>query len=96
MTDEPSWFRDDLEPDVDDAERVALWHVADVLIASRPFPRAAFRGALSQRLAAQAGGGSLLERPRALWARVGVLALSGTALLALVAIGTAGSGPFAG
>jgi hypothetical protein len=93
-TDEPTWFRNDLEPDVDAAERAVLWRVADVLIAARPYPRAAFRAALRQSLRGSQSP-TAFERPRALWARVAALGLPGLVLLGLVAVGVAGSGPFA-
>jgi hypothetical protein len=95
MTDQPAWFAGDLESDVGADERALLWSVADRLIGARPFPRAAFRAAFGQRLAALQAGRGGIERPRALWARIGALAASGTVLLAIVAIGLAGSGPFA-
>jgi hypothetical protein len=95
MADEPDSFRDELEGDISADERARLWRVADALIDARPYPSAAFRAALHQRLSALAAGGSTRERPRALWARVGALALPGLAVLCLVAAGVAHHGPFA-
>jgi hypothetical protein len=93
--DEPDSFRADLPADVPDQERTQLWQVADTLIGARPFPRAAFRSALHRRLTGALRQTGTYERPRALWARVSALALPGTALLCLVAIGVAHAGPFA-
>jgi hypothetical protein len=95
MTDEPAWFRDDLEPAVPDEERARLWSVADALIGARPYPSAAFRGALRARLAAIGQRTGPLERPRLLWAQVVSLAAPGLVLLLLVAVGVAHAGPFA-
>jgi hypothetical protein len=89
--DAPESFGDEVEPGIGEAERAALWRIADALIAARPYPRAAYRSTVNQWLALK----STHERPRALWARVGALAGTGVVLLALVAIGLAGSGPFA-
>jgi hypothetical protein len=95
MTDEPTWFRADLEPGVDDDERARLWSIADALIGGRPYPSAAFRGALRQRLAALRGTSGARQRPHLLWARVASLAVPGVVLLCLVAIGVGHAGPFA-
>ena len=90
--DEPDRFRDELDGDVSADERAQLWRIADGLIGARPFPRAAFRAALHGHFARGISRG----RPSALWARVAALAVPGIVMLALVAIGVAHSGPFAG
>jgi hypothetical protein len=95
MTDEPDWFREELEPDIGPEERLGLWGVADLLIGARPFPSAALRAAVRRRSAGAAAGVGVLERPRGLWLRVAALAGPGVVLLAVVAVGLAGSGPFA-
>ena len=95
MTDQPDWFRHDLDPDVADDERARLWRVADSLIGSRPYPRAAFRAELRQRLTGVGVRPGAVARPRSLWARIIALALPGAALLCVVGAGVAGAGPFA-
>jgi hypothetical protein len=95
MTDQPDWFRHDLEPDVADDERALLWRVADSLIGGRPYPRAAFRANLRQRLTGVGVRPGAAPRPRLLWVRVVALALPGSALLCVVSAGLAGAGPFA-
>jgi len=95
MTDEPDWFRHDLEPDLANDECARLWRVADSLIGSRPYPRAAFRAELRQHLTAAGVRPGVAPRPRALWIRVVSLALPGAALLCVVGAGIAGAGPFA-
>jgi hypothetical protein len=92
MDEQPDTFAADLEPGIDAQERGALWTVAATLIGTRPYPRAAFRATLRQRLSSTVGAH---ERPPALWARVGALALPAVVLLALVAVGVAHHGPFA-
>jgi hypothetical protein len=94
MTDEPDWFREELEPNLPAEERAGLWSVADSLIDSRPYPRAAFRADLRQRLTPALARSGAVARPPSLWARVVALALPGTALLCVVAAGVAGAGPF--
>lgn len=84
MTDD---LRADLEPD--DAD--ALLPLAERLRASRPVPRAAFRGDLRRRLER----GRPSARPRLLWARVAGSFGSGLLLVASAALGVAGAGPFA-
>jgi hypothetical protein len=75
-------------------EDPALTEITERLQAERPIPGASFRGDLRRSL--------LVAKPsrRAPGQRVGVLigayAASGTALLAIAAIGLAGIGPLAG
>ena len=95
MTKEPDWFRAELDPDLPAEERALLWSVADSLLDSRPYPRAAFHANLRERFAGAPARSAALARPPSLWARVVVLALPGTALLCVVAAGVAGAGPFA-
>jgi hypothetical protein len=68
--------------------------LAERLARERPVPRAAFRSALHQRLVALERSSPSNDRPADLWRRIAALAASGTALLALVALGVAGTGPF--
>jgi hypothetical protein len=82
-------IRDDLEPH--DADELAPY--GERMLASRPVPRAAFRGELRRRLVGAQQG--LAARPRRLWALAGASFASGSALLFVAAIGVAGSGPFA-
>jgi anti-sigma-K factor RskA len=89
-----SWSSDD---DADlEGRNEELHEVAEQLAQSRPVPRAALRGELRAFLAAVDASGLLANRPRRLWWRVSACALAGAVLLALVAAGVAGSGPFAG
>ena len=72
-----------------------LHELGERLRDERPVPRAAFRAHLHQGLVELATGAPLHARPRHLWPRVVAIAASGAALLALVGLGVAGSGPFA-
>jgi hypothetical protein len=65
------------------------------LARNRPEPGASFRGQMRAFLAAVDASGLLISRPRQLWLRVGVCVVAGAALLALVAAGVGGWGPFA-
>jgi len=65
------------------------------LVAQRPEPGARLRGELRAFLAAVESSGLLVARPRHLWLRVAGCAVAGAVLLALVAAGVGGSGPFA-
>ena len=58
---------------------------------ARPVPRASFRGDLRRTLATEAEGRTTARRMRFL---VTAYAGTGTALLAIAAIGVAGVGPF--
>ena len=58
----------------------------------RPVPRAAFRGELRRRLAAQGASRPVTRRLRLL---IAACAGSGAVLLAIAAVGVAGVGPFA-
>lgn len=68
-----------------------LIEITNRLEAERPVPRAAFRGDLRRRLVAMRPSRQT-TRQRA-WALIGAYAASGTALLAVAAIGLAGVGP---
>jgi len=72
-----------------------LGEVAERLAQSRPVPRAAMRGKLRAFLAAVDASGLLTPRPRRLWLWVAACTVAGAVLLAVVAAGIAGSGPFA-
>jgi hypothetical protein len=74
----------------DDAD--ALERFGATLRHNRPVPSAAFRGDLGRRLAGRA---ARRGRPARLWLTVAGSASLGSALLAVAAIGVAGSGPFA-
>ena len=64
--------------------------LADRLVAERPLPSPMFRGALGRTLAR-----SRPSRPPMLWARVAGCAGMGSAMLGIVTLGVAGTGPFA-
>jgi hypothetical protein len=83
---------DELDPETPAGERAALIALAERLAHERPPPRAGFRAELQAWLRGLARSGA--PRPRWLWQRVVVLALSGAGLLGLVALGVAGAGPF--
>jgi hypothetical protein len=93
MTEPHRLSPDDLEPSIGAPERAALADVAERLIHERPAPRAGFRAALRAHLRGLGSRGPY--RPAWLWQRVAALMLSGGGLLALVALGLAGAGPFA-
>jgi len=83
--------------DTDDAQSDR--DVADVaarLTRDRLAPGATLRREVRAFLDAVDASGLLMARPRRLWLRVGVCAGAGCALLALVAAGIGGWGPFAG
>lgn len=72
------------EPNRDEAE------IERLLTASRPVPRAAFRGDLRRRLTGPGGHPRFEQRLRLV---IGAYAGSGGLLLAVVALGIAGLGP---
>lgn len=72
-----------------DSERELI----DRLGRERPIPRPSYRGSLRRRLVAMEGSGA--GQPRQLRALIAIYATSGTALLAVAAIGLLGAGPFA-
>jgi hypothetical protein len=84
---------DALDPELPDDERETLQAVGHLLRRDRPVPRAAFRGDLGRRLAAQPPRAT---RPRRLWGWATASGASGLALLALAAVGLGGAGPLAG
>ena len=94
MTD-PHDIRPDLPPDLDEAEAAPLLAVGERLRAERPVPSAAFRGALARRLVELEGPGARAARPRHLRLLVATYLTAGAALLAIAALGVAGSGPLA-
>ncbi len=83
---DPDDIRADLEPGVDES----LVALASRLLASRPVPRAGFRGELGRRLAAR-------RRPRLshtrLRALIATYAAAGIVLLCLGSVSAAGVGP---
>ena len=81
-------LRDDLEPHDGDE----LLSIGERLMASRPVPRAAFRGDLRRLLV---DGSPARSRPPMLWARIGASFAAGMLLLAVAGIGVGGAGPFA-
>jgi hypothetical protein len=81
---------DDAQSDRDVAE------IAARLTQDRPAPGATLRREVRAFLDAVDASGLLIARPRRLWLRVGVCAGVGSGLLALVALGVGGWGPFAG
>jgi hypothetical protein len=84
---------DDLRSDLEPHDAGDLLPLASRLHARRPVPRASFRGELRRRLVADPV--RLPARPRRLWLLAGTSFASGTLLLAVVALGVGGSGPFA-
>jgi hypothetical protein len=70
--------------------------LADHLESNRPAPGAALRGEVRAFLAAAEASGLLVARPLRLWLRVAACAGTGAILLALVAAGVGGWGPFGG
>ena len=95
MTDLPAWHPDDLEPDTTPAQSSELWSVAAQLARARPSPGAALRASVHAWARGMIEAAPPPPRPRGLWLRVGALATPGAVLLALVAIGLTGAGPFA-
>jgi hypothetical protein len=86
-----------LPGDIDDAHNGRdVAEIAARLTHDRPAPRAALRREVRAFLDAVDASGQLVARPRRLWLRVGVCTGVGGALLALVAGGIGGWGPFAG
>ena len=75
----------------DDERTSQLGELDSRLRAARPVPGAGFRGELRRRLLAQGEGESAPRRLRVL---ITAYASSGSALLAVAAIGLAGVGPF--
>ncbi len=75
----------DIDPDLDG--------VAERLRTERPIPRAGFRAELRSQLLA--GVRLHPAAPRRLRLLIAAHAMSGTALLAVVAVGIAGAGPLA-
>jgi hypothetical protein len=76
----------DLEPDLDRVEAERLAGLGSRLRRERPAPSTAFVTRLAQRYGAE-------ERPS--WWLAFAYAVSGSALLAVAALGAAGSGPLA-
>lgn len=83
---------DELRPYVDNAEAQAFNAIAERLLEERPVPRAGFRAELHARLV-QLGEKRLRSRPRNLRVLVAAYAGSGTACLAIAAMGLTGAGP---
>ena len=79
----------ELRPYVDRGEAEAVDRIGDRLEAERPVPRAGFRAELKARLASAPTS----WRPRRLRLAVAAYAGSGFLLLAVAALGLAGSGP---
>ena len=77
------------DPDIDDR---GLLELEQRLAASRPIPSPAFRGALRRHLIETQGRMASPVQPRL---AVAAYALGGVGLLAIVAVGLAGAGPFA-
>ena len=67
--------------------------VADLLRAERPVPRAGFRAALRARILSMSG--ARRAAPPRLRVLIAAYAASGAVVLLVIAIGTAGAGPFA-
>jgi len=97
----PEEIRADLPPDLDRAESDALVAVAIRLQAASPAPAPGFRDGLRRKLTGPRSRRRQSERsrtrltPRGARTLAAAYAGSGLALLALAAIGLAGTGPFA-
>lgn len=82
----------DPRTDLEAHDADVLGPLAERLMEQRPVPAAAFRGELRRRLSST---GSSVRRPRLLWLRVSASLASGSLLLAIAALGVAGTGPLA-
>ena len=91
-TGDPDRIRRDLAADVKPEEAAALTAVAARLERDRPLPAPGFRGDLHRRLETVRASA---VAPRQIRALALSSALSGLVLLAVAAVGVAGSGPFA-
>jgi hypothetical protein len=78
-----------LDPRLDTRERERLLETARLLERQRPVPRPTFRGKLARQLRADSRG------PYGVRRLIAAYAGSGLALLIVVAIGLAGTGPLA-
>jgi hypothetical protein len=90
----PEDIRRDLPADLEPAERDGLAEAGVRLAERRPLPDPNFRGAL-RRLLLDAPARRLSMSPRAIRALSASYMCSGAVLLAVAALGLAGSGPFA-
>lgn len=82
---------------VDELERDPyVGEVAERLRHARPLPGAPLRAQTRAFLEAVEASGLPASRPRQLWMRAGACALLGAIVLAIVAAGLGGWGPFAG
>jgi hypothetical protein len=92
----PDEIHQDLPPDLDQSERQALAALGTQLQTGRPIPGPMFRGNLRRRLVKtqrpSSAGPMKLETVRLL---IATYLLLGTLLIAIGALGVAGSGPFA-
>ncbi len=86
-------IRDDLPPDLGPAELERITAIAERLEQERPLPAPGFRGELGRLLAGAEAEGAVA--PRRIRSLAFSSALSGLLLLAVAAVGVAGSGPFA-
>ena len=83
----------DIRPDLEPHDADGLLPVASWLEQSRPVPTAAFRGELRRSLSK--GRSPQAATPRRLWLLVMSSSCLGATMLAIAALGVAGSGPFA-
>jgi hypothetical protein len=94
---DPNRFRADLPPDMDDSQAEPLLNLAARLSSASPIPNPSFRGDLRRRLfrapSRRLSGLRLSRRTAQSLALTYVV--SGAVLLAVAALGLAGSGPFA-
>ncbi len=91
----PDDIRRDLPPDLEGPVAESLVAMAMRLQAQRPNPAPSFRGDLRRRLLGKRSGRRHVATPRGARALAFSYAASGLALLAVAAIGLAGTGPFA-
>ncbi len=87
---EPADFEADLEPGLKATEKRALLKLAAELATDRPVPPPGLRSEVRSRLVSPRAGA-----PRALGAMIFGYASTGLLLLAVAALGVAGTGPFA-
>jgi hypothetical protein len=89
----PDRFLADLEEGIDPNEARALTHVADRLARERPVPSLEFRSRLRRQLVVSSPRAE--RRPANLRALIAGYAMSGSALLLVAALSSAGVGPLA-
>jgi hypothetical protein len=90
----PTGISDELRPYVNRGEAEGVDRIAERLSGERPLPSPDFRSALGLRLIALQSAAEIW-RPRRLRLAVATYLACGVSLLAVAALGVAGTGPFA-